>query len=133
MRLIYMFVLFAMLSACSKNDSKTQNIDEGMQVFARNCIMCHGKNARGIVRDWKKIGVDGKYPAPPLNGSAHTWHHSPAQLIRIINNGSIKEGGSMPSFKESLTNKEKQAVLDYIFSLWPEEIKTQYYNKYGKI
>ena len=133
MRLICMCFLLTILTACSKNDSKTQDISKGMQVFESNCIMCHGKEARGIVKNWKKIGSDGKYPAPPLNGSAHTWHHSPAQLITTINNGSIKIGGSMPSFEKVLTDSEKQALLGYIFSLWPEEIKTRYVNRYGEI
>jgi len=72
------------------------------------------------------LGADGKYPAPPLDGSTHAWHHSPAQLLRTINEGGIKMGGQMPAFSKVLSSKEKQAVLDYIFSLWPVELKREY-------
>ena len=67
-----------------------------------------------------------KYPAPPLNGTAHAWHHSPLQLLKTINEGGIKMGGQMPAFENTLSDDEKQAALDYIMSLWPRELKTKY-------
>ena len=87
---------------------------------------------QAVVRIGKKE-LKSKYCVPPLNGTAHTWHHFPATLINIIHNGSIEAGVSMPSFKKKLTNKEENIVLKYIFSFWPEEIKTTYTNKYGDI
>jgi len=47
----------------------------GKQVFQDSCASCHGVQAEGAV-NWRKKDADGFYPAPPLNGSGHGWHHS---------------------------------------------------------
>ncbi|SMN10829.1 Cytochrome c family protein [uncultured Candidatus Thioglobus sp.] len=98
----------------------------GKAIFAQNCQLCHGKAGQGLFKDWKKRQPDGKFPAPPLNGTAHTWHHSPKLLFQIINNGGVKFGGTMPGFKGKLSDDEKQAILDYLFSLWPQDIQQKY-------
>ncbi|MGE4594304.1 MAG: cytochrome c [Gammaproteobacteria bacterium] len=122
--------LLLLLSACSSDNSENADIATGKAVFEANCVVCHGKEAGGLVSNWKERGVDGKYPAPPLDGIAHSWHHSPAQLLKTINEGGIKMGGQMPAFEKELTDDEKQAALDYIFSLWSSEIKTKYDNRF---
>lgn len=94
----------------------------GKKVFKENCAVCHGANGEGLVADWKKPGADGKFPAPPLNGSAHTWHHSKDLLMRTVNQGGIALGGTMPPFKDKLTDNEKGAVLAHVMNLWQEEI-----------
>jgi mono/diheme cytochrome c family protein len=119
-----------LLSACSSDNSENADIATGKAVFEANCVVCHGKEAGGLVSNWKERGVDGKYPAPPLDGTAHAWHHSPAQLLKTINEGGIKMGGQMPAFEKELTDDEKQAALDYIFSLWSSQIKTKYDNRF---
>jgi mono/diheme cytochrome c family protein len=129
MRLLCISLLL-LLSACSSDESDNTDIAIGKDVFEANCVVCHGQEARGLVSNWKVKGADGKYPAPPLNGTAHAWHHSPAQLLKTINEGGIKMGGQMPAFEKALTGDEKQAALDYIFSLWPSEIKTKYDKRY---
>ena len=126
MRILGAVLLVLALSACSSSESETGDIAMGRAVFEGNCMACHGEEARGLVENWKEKGADGKYPAPPLNGSAHAWHHSPEQLLRTINEGGIKMGGQMPAFSKVFTSKEKQAVLDYFFSLWPVELKREY-------
>jgi mono/diheme cytochrome c family protein len=35
-------------------------------------------------------------------------------------------GGQMPGFEERLTEEEKQTLIDYIYSLWPQEIQEKY-------
>jgi len=35
-------------------------------------------------------------------------------------------GGQMPGFEGRLSEEEKLALLDYIYSLWPSEIQTKY-------
>ena len=98
----------------------------GQSVFDKNCIACHGKIGEGLVKDWKKRDADGKFPAPPINGTAHAWHHSPKALLTTINNGGFKLGGWMPAFKDQLNETEKQGLLDYIHSLWPSELQKKY-------
>ncbi len=96
----------------------------GKKVFKDNCAVCHGDKAQGLTMDWQKPGVDGKFPAPPLNGSAHAWHHSKEVLLRTVNNGGIPLGGTMPAFQDTLSDKEKDAVLAYIMSLWTDKVYT---------
>lgn len=67
---------------------------------------------------------DGRLPAPPHDATGHTWHHSDAQLFRIVKDGlaSIAPGyeTDMPTFAGSMTDDEIRAVLDYIKGTWPE-------------
>ena len=116
-----------LLSSCfDGGDAQAQDVALGKSVFEKNCVTCHGKEAAGTVKNWKKTLPNGKYPAPPLNGSAHAWHHSPKLLLSTLNEGGAKFGGWMPPFKNQLSAKEKQAVLDYLHSLWPADIQQKY-------
>ena len=121
-------VLF--LTGCFDNGDAQAKVEDSVKLgqitFDKNCIGCHAKAGKGIVGDWKKRGVDGKFPPPPLNGTAHTWHHSPTQLLRTINDGGVKIGGQMPAFRSQLSDDEKQTLLDYIHSLWPSELQHKY-------
>ena len=122
------------LAACSSDDDKkvgqkvedrwytSQQITEGKKVFSNNCAACHGSEGQGLTENWKKSLPDGSYPPPPLNGTAHTWHHSKEQLLRTINTGGVPLGGVMPAFKDKLTDKEKEAVMAYFMSLWTDRI-----------
>jgi len=98
----------------------------GKQVFKENCASCHGDKGQGLVKDWKKSDVNGKFPAPPLNGTAHAWHHSKELLLRTVNKGGIPLGGTMPAFKDKLNDKQKEAVLAYVMSLWPDKTYTMW-------
>jgi hypothetical protein len=49
---------------------------------------------------------------------AHTWLHSPAQLLKTITDGGIKMCGQMLAFEEILTSDERQAAPDYTMSFW---------------
>jgi len=122
------------LTGCFDNsEAKTVNQDSiqlGKISFDKNCITCHGRSGEGVTKDWKKKGTDGKYPAPPINGTAHAWHHSPKALLVTLNNGGIKLGGSMPAFKDKLSEAEKQSLLNYIHSLWPESIQKKYDSRF---
>jgi len=130
MKTLIILLSTLLLTGCfDKDESQTDsqnNIQLGKQTFDKNCASCHGSGAQGLVKDWKKRLPNGKFPAPPLNGSAHAWHHSPQLLLSTINNGGAKLGGWMPAFKDQLSEEEKQAVLNYIHDLWPQEIQKKY-------
>ena len=98
----------------------------GESVYNKNCVSCHGEKGRGLSKDWKVKDKNGNYPPPPLNGTAHTWHHSPEQLLYTINKGGVEMGGQMPAFESVLSKNEKLALIDYIYSLWPKEIQDKY-------
>lgn len=113
-----------------------EDIALGKKLFDKNCAVCHGANAAGTVKDWRVRLSNGKLPPPPLNGTAHTWHHNPTLLDTIIQNGGKSYGkayeGWMPPFKDKLNKQERLAILKYIHSLWPKKIQ-QGYDEFYKI
>jgi mono/diheme cytochrome c family protein len=96
-------------------------VDYGAELFQQNCAVCHGVNAEGT-KEWKKTDANGNYPPPPLDGSAHAWHHSIPQLARSIKEGGIKLGGVMPAFGDKLSDQEVLAVIAFFQSKWPDEV-----------
>lgn len=97
-------------------------LELGKKVFKENCMECHGEEGQGLADDWRKPLADGAYPPPPLNGTAHTWHHRMSTLIRTINEGGIPIGGKMPAFADRLSDEEKIAVIARFQAWWPEKI-----------
>ncbi len=108
------------LTAAERWYSQAQ-VDNGRGVFNTNCAICHGAEAASTP-DWRKLMENGKYPAPPLNGTAHTWHHPLKALRRQINQGGVKYGGWMPAHGESLTDEQVDAAIAYMQSLWSDKI-----------
>ncbi len=130
MKRLALALVTVFLTGCfSDDDVNTQAVDSislGQRTFNVNCAGCHGKAGKGLVKDWKKSQANGQFPAPPLNGTAHAWHHSPKTLLATIDNGGARLGGWMPGFKDKLNDEEKQGLLDYIHDLWPNEIQKKY-------
>ena len=85
----------------------------GQRLFLKNCAVCHGKQGEGAP-NWRKPDKDGKNPAPPLNGTGHTWHHSTKSLTNTIKNGTAKIGGNMPAWKDKLSDREISLILIWI-------------------
>jgi len=96
-------------------------VDAGKSIFNANCSICHGV---GVVAtpQWRKQIGDGRYPPPPLNGTAHGWHHNLASLRRQINQGGAIYGGWMPALGDLLEPGQLDEVIAYIKSLWPDNI-----------
>jgi len=129
MKLILLIPLIIFMTGCNpddKDNSSDSAVLTGEAIYNKNCLGCHGPNGQGLAKDWKVKDENGNYPAPPLNGTAHTWHHSPAQLLYTINKGGVEMGGQMPAFEKRLTEEEKKALIDYMYSLWPKEIQEKY-------
>ncbi len=70
---------------------------------------------------------NGRLPAPPHDASGHTWHHPDRQLFEITRNGvaGVVAGyeSDMLAFKDVLSDRQIWAVLAFIKSTWPEEIR----------
>jgi len=98
-----------------------QRVSRGAEVFRQNCATCHGANAEGAP-NWQKPGPDGKYPAPPLNGTAHAWHHPLVSLKDTIRNGTARLGGSMPPWRDKLSEQDVESVIAWFQSQWPDEL-----------
>ena len=121
--------LIILLAGCNpeeKNKNSGSMVLLGEKIYNKNCLSCHGPKGQGLAKDWKVKDENGNYPAPPLNGTAHTWHHSPEQLLYTINKGGVEMGGQMPAFEKRLTEEEKKALIEYMYSLWPKEIQEKY-------
>ncbi len=97
----------------------------GRDVYETYCGSCHGAEAEGTP-DWQTPLADLTFPPPPLNGTAHTWHHSLDVLLSTLDQGGAAFGGTMPAFRDSLTSEDKLAVLAYVQSLWPQEVYAQW-------
>lgn len=103
-------------------------IAKGSILFEKNCAVCHGNEGVGenpqFVKGGQKPG--GSYWAPAVNGKAHTWHHPPDALFRIIKEGSPASDSPMRGWEGRLNDTEIHALLAYIQSLWPEPLRNRY-------
>lgn len=102
----------------------------GRKVYADNCASCHGANLEGQP-DWQTRTADGRMPAPPHDASGHTWHHPDTVLFAVTKYGSAAVSGqpvqsNMPIFNGVLGDREIAAVLAYIKSTWPAEIRAKH-------
>jgi mono/diheme cytochrome c family protein len=104
-------------------------VARGGQLYPTHCASCHGKNLEGEP-DWRSPKPSGELPAPPHDANGHTWHHSDRQLFDIT-----KQGGqpfmppgmksAMPAFEPVLADGDIWAVLAFIKSRWPAEIRAR--------
>jgi len=98
-----------------------QQAAEGRQVFLQNCSSCHGPEAASTP-NWKQTDANGQYPPPPLNGTAHAWHHDLPLLRRTVREGGQKMGGLMPPFEPVLSTAQIDTAIAYFQSKWPDDI-----------
>ena len=102
----------------------------GQKVYATQCAACHGQRLEGQP-NWRQRGADGRLPAPPHDASGHTWHHPDDVLFRITKYGVVKAAdlknydSAMPAFEGRLSDDEIVAVLSWIKSQWPPEIRAR--------
>jgi mono/diheme cytochrome c family protein len=96
-------------------------VARGAELYRAHCAACHGDRAQGAFA-WQRPGADGKYPPPPLDASAHAWHHPYAALQQTIRQGTLHLGGGMPPLGGKLTEADIEAVIAWFQSTWPEAI-----------
>ncbi|OZA12717.1 MAG: hypothetical protein B7Y02_06995 [Rhodobacterales bacterium 17-64-5] len=106
------------------------DLEQGRVIYTANCASCHGADLAGQP-DWQTADADGTYPAPPHDVNGHTWHHGDIMLRDYIKRGGqavlgemgVAFASGMPAFGDRLTDSDIEAVLDYIKSTWPEDIR----------
>jgi mono/diheme cytochrome c family protein len=113
MRKLWASVLLLLLTACAGETFDTTFvhqpetlISEGEGVYLRNCSRCHNLDGGGFPRIF-----------PNLAGNPLVTLHDPATVIETVLNGQ----GSMPGFKNDLTDVETAAVISYIRNAWGNE------------
>lgn len=117
------------LSGALLTPGDRQTVAQGKQIYAENCASCHGANLEGQVEDWRSPGPDGLMPAPPHDETGHTWHHPDEILFKITKLGIVKAANlkdyksAMPAYENILSDAEIIAVLSYIKSTWPDEVR----------
>ena len=101
----------------------------GKKIYDVNCASCHGNKLQGEA-NWQKRRSDGVLPAPPHDATGHTWHHPDDMLFALTKYGPAKMVGNgykseMPAFEGTLSDDDIVAVLSYIKSRWPDEIRVR--------
>ena len=125
----------------SKNSNEEVNISSvsleevsaklelGKALYDTYCASCHGERLQGNPKWNITTDEDGDNLPPPLNGTGHTWHHSPEQLFNIIKYGLkiYNEGykGKMQG-NPDLSDEDVWSILAYIKYVWPESIRQKY-------
>lgn len=109
------------------NPQDTRLVAQGRIIYQQYCATCHGGNLEGQP-NWKEELPEGGRPAPPHDASGHTWHHADALLFDIVKQGEAAVDlpdyvYRMPAFGDTLSDEEIWAVLAYIKSTWPPEIR----------
>jgi mono/diheme cytochrome c family protein len=102
-------------------------VGQGRAVYAAQCATCHGANLEGQP-NWRQRQPNGRLPAPPHDASGHTWHHPDRVLFEITREGIAAHApagyeSDMPAFGGTLSDPEIWAVLAYIKSTWPVDIR----------
>jgi mono/diheme cytochrome c family protein len=124
-------VLLFFLAACTPNVPEQvavpgrwyteAQVESGDSLYRIHCASCHGADGSATA-DWRTLDPSGHYPPPPLNGTAHTWHHPLDVLDQTIENGGIAFGGVMPGFAGVLQRDDRLAIIAWFQSLWPDDI-----------
>ena len=125
------------LAACERSGSggllraeDPQVLAVGKQVYQARCATCHGAHLEGQP-NWRTRDAAGRLPAPPHDATGHTWHHPDELLFKIVKYGVAKGAdlkdydSAMPAFEGVLTDAEIVAVLSWIKSQWPPQIREQ--------
>ena len=103
----------------------------GQRIYAAHCASCHGANLEGQP-NWRQRDAQGRLPAPPHDAGGHTWHHPAEVVFRITKLGVATAAGlpgydsAMPAYEGVLSDGEIVAVLSWIKSRWPAEIRAKH-------
>jgi len=125
-------------SACSREAPRAPEpgdptdataIAEGEAVYLAHCASCHGTRLEGQP-GWQEVLPDGGYPAPPHDGSGHTWRHSDRQLFEATKFGggfsaAPDSVSHMPPFEHVLSDDQIWASLAFVKSRWPAELQAR--------
>lgn len=79
-------------------------VAQGREVFATNCVACHGEQAQGVI-------------GPNLTDDRWIHGGSPLEIHATVRNGVQIEGRQMPAWGPVLGARPVQAVVAYVLSI----------------
>ena len=101
----------------------------GKSIFDEYCSVCHGSKLGGELASGATV-PEGQSPAPPLNGTAHSYHHADGELFGVVKHGpgslDARDWPRMPIFDRVLPDDDIWAVIAYIKSVWPKRIQLEH-------
>ena len=113
-------------SATKPDPNSASIVARGQAIYAQHCASCHGANLEGQP-NWRERLPNGRLPAPPHDPTGHTWHHSDNELFKMVKNGTaaLVPGyeTDMPPYQSILSDGDIWAVLSFIESTWPPDIR----------
>ncbi len=124
-------LLFSPAAGFAGHELEGRNVRNGQSLYAEHCASCHGTELEGQP-NWRSPGRDGLYPAPPHDGTGHTWHHDNRLLFDYTKlggdalfaaRGIAGARSGMSGFADVLTDEGIWDILAYIRSTWPDRIK----------
>lgn len=128
-----LLILFAVIMSLRSQTIPTidpnnlEAVAQGRQIYEAQCANCHGVNLEGEA-NWQEPNPDGTLRAPPHDETGHTWHHNDAYLVESIKLGgprltSSQGVSAMPAYDKILSDEQIIAVLAYIKSAWPTDVR----------
>lgn len=122
-------VMFADPKA-SADPTDAAQVASGKVLYAEQCASCHGTRLEGQT-NWQSRKADGRLPAPPHDATGHTWHHPDEDLFKITRQGIAAfappgYSSDMPAFGGKLSDADIWAVLAFIKSSWPEDVRRRH-------
>ncbi len=97
--------------ATSPTEFADSSIVRGAALFATNCAVCHGRDAKGDGPAAKSLPVQ-----PADLTAAHFWVHTEGDLFWFISHGKNAPSGTaaMPAFGNVLSSDDRWALIDFL-------------------
>jgi mono/diheme cytochrome c family protein len=97
--------------ATSPTEFADSSIMRGAALFAANCAVCHGTDARGDGPAAKSLPI-----LPTDLTAAHFWVHTEGDLFWFISHGMNAQSGAlaMPAFGAVLPSDDRWALIDFL-------------------
>ena len=129
----FIYAQFAAPDAAAVDYNDATAIAQGKQLYGQYCASCHGPNGEGELPAQPMGGqrADGTYIAPAMTRTGHAWHHGPDTLFSVIKDGSPAKGSPMVGWGGTLDDEQIHAVIAYIRSLWPMQLRERYDSAFG--
>lgn len=105
-----------------------RTVHAGEALYRTHCAACHG--VPGVSPP--VVQAISPEPPPAHDESGHTWQHPDFALFQLIRDGVAVancepvDPERMPMFRDVLTDRDLVAVLSYIKSTWPEDIRAEH-------